>query len=204
MKPDAAPHRPNSRVHQNRPSAGPVPARLHVARITGPSLKRLDRQFCVVRGFLRRVARHNPPVHAPAAGREHGVHVEYSPEVPRIRQSERADRDVRLDRRPVVVVAGDFTDVAVGTPEQQIAPVPTNDAGRMRVLKPHRPERFRGQLVHPVRVASACRSQVNMERRSVRVIAHRHNGRRDDDGLQFVGNHIGQRLQARTVHLHLI
>ncbi len=59
----------------------------------------------------------------PAAGREHGVHVQDSPEVSRIRQSQRADRDVRLDRGSVVVIATDFADIAISSGQKQFSVV---------------------------------------------------------------------------------
>lgn len=73
----------------------------------------------------------------------------------------------------------------------------------MVVLKPHRPERLRLDLVQPVRVGTRRRSQVDMKRRPVVFIPHRNRRRARVDVQQFVGNRIlAQWRQIRAVRPH--
>ena len=113
MQPHNRPDGTGARVAHNRPSADPIAACFDVARIAGPRLERLDRELDVIGRLFRSVPCHNPPVHGPAAGGELRVHVQHPAEITYTAEPERAQCDVGLNRRSVVVASSDLANVSI-------------------------------------------------------------------------------------------
>lgn len=191
LQPQTTPDSPHSRIDHDRPSGLPVPALLHQARIAGAAAEGLDGRLRVIGRFFRRVTGENAPVHPPAAGRQAGVQI-YHPAVESFgSQADWAKDDVRCNRGAVVVVSSDLADVAVRTSQKQLSFVLTDHAGRVIVLHPHRPERLRDRLVNPMRVTSACGSEVNVKRLSILLPPKRYGCGHEIHVSQFIGNCAG-------------
>lgn len=133
------------------------------------------------------------------------MHVHNSPEVPRLEQSQGANRNMRLNRRAVVVVTRDIANVPVSAGQEEFPLVLANNPRGMRVLQSHRPERLCPNLVQPVRVAALVGAKVNMEGLPMNVISQGDVGCIQVNVTQLRRNHVRrERSQARTVSLHLI
>lgn len=110
---------------------------------------------------------------------------------------------MRLDCSPIVVCSSHVSDVAIVPSQKQFPPVLTDRAGSVVVLKPHRPEGFRGDLVQPVGVRTGRRPQVDVERFPVLLVTHRNSRRGRVDVQQFGRNRFrGQWSEIRAVRLN--
>ena len=134
-----------------------------------------------------------------------GIEVGHPSVITRIPESHWADSDVGLNGCPVVVVSPNVSDIAIIPPQKWFPFVNAGRPRRMIVLQPHRPERLRPDLIHPVGIASGRRSQEDMERIPVVFVDDRNRRRAGVDVQQFVGNRFrAQRLQVRSIRLNLV